>query len=581
MILGWLLHAFYSTALAYLLSLAFGTLSLPIAVISVVFGAVFGFRHAKRFANSHPEFQWVQFSKTSAGTVEIVLFTFLLYVGIRHFVWLFYPQDHGWSTLTAFNFGDLPLHINYVRSLAGGISFPPHNPSFASQLLHYPFGPDLYNALFEVMGVRLQAHLAVVGILALCTSLICLRAFGGWWAIGGFFLNGGFAGWDIFSKGLSNSHQNVDWKNLLLSVFVTQRGMLFALPAGLFLLNCVQRHVSKERTLSSSQLTVLGLIWAILPLFHLHTFIAVSLMMVGYALVNGGWREAKALLTSRMALIAYLPATYQVLSSTEFFKKASVVKIQWGWMANETPFLTFAITNFGFWLLVPVLIAIAIYFRQRETGVVEKKLWFELALNLSLLFVFFNVMLAPWPWDNIKVLIWPYLGLTRLAWIVIDPYLERLAGAAAQGAMAAILFFSGFTVVLWSVQSPQTTGAQIYHLSQLANAEGALVDVPKTAIFAAATTHDHVLTYFGRMRVVGYEGHVWSHGIDGSLVIPKLKSLMRGEGDWISTAKELGVQYIYWGPQERALFGPEEKPWMGTLKNISRVPEHAIYLVPL
>ena len=581
MMLTWLLHALYSTAIADLLSIAFGRLTPLISGISLMIGTFFAWKHAKRFKSSHPEFKWNAFSESSAGTLEIVLFTFLVYVGFRHFIWIFYRADFGWSSLSAYNFGDLPLHINYIRSMANGIAFPPHNPSFASQLLHYPFGPDLYNGLFEILGVRTQAHLTVVGIFAFLTSLVFLRAFGGWWAVGAFFLSGGFAGWDFATKGLGNSHQAVDWKNLLLCVFITQRGMLFALPVGIFLLHCTQKHFARLTVLNRSQMTVLGLMWAILPLFHLHTFVAISLMMLSFALANGGWRGARELFLSRMALIAYIPATYQVLASTEFLKKASVVKIRWGWMADSSQFTWFAIKNFGPWLFLPVFIAVALYRRRRSNfdSRETRALTFEFVFDVVLFAVFLNVMLAPWEWDNIKVLIWPYLGLARLAWIVVDPFLEKFRGATARGGIATVLFFSGFSVVLWSVQSPRLTGVQIYHTSQIAYAEGALANVPADAVFAAAMTHDHVLTYFGRMRAVGYEGHLWSHGIDASTAIPKMKSLMNGEGDWQTLVKDLGIDYIYWGPQEAAIFGSTPKPWMPKLKNVSRVSEHAVYSV--
>ena len=583
MILTWLLHALYSAAVADLLAIAYGHLTPGIAGISLILGTVIARIHAKRFRSSHPELRWNSFTDSPVGTLEIVLFAFFVYAGLRHFGWMLYPSDFGLSTLDPFNFGDLPLHINYIRSMANGISFPPANPSFASKHLLYPFGPDLYNALFEILGVRLQAHLAVVGFLGVLASLVTLRAFGGWWAVGAFFLSGGIAGWDILSKGLTNSHaaNGVHWKNLFLAVLVTQRGMLFALPAGLLLLHFTQKHFANETRLNRSQMTVVGLIWAILPLFHLHTFVAVSLMMLGFAIANGGLKAAREFLTSRMALIAYLPATYQVLASTEFLKKAGIVRIRWGWMAESGKFIAFSIENFGPWLLVPVLVAIALYHRWRSepSSRVTKAVAIEFAFDLSLFALFMNVMLAPWEWDNIKVLIWPYLGLARVAWIVIDPYLERMKQTWALGALAAILFFSGFTAVLWSVQSPRLTGLQIYHTSQLAYAEGALKEIPRTAVFAAAMTHDHVLTYFGGMRAVGYEGHLWSHGVNASAAVAKLKTLMRGEPGWERAAKDLEVEYIYWGPQEAAVFGADQKPWMAQYRNVSRVPEHAIYAV--
>ena len=578
-LLAWLLHAFYSAAIAYGLASIFGGLSLWIAAVSLILGSWLGRLHARRFMGTHPEFKWRDFSPGGAGTIEVVLFTFILYAGLRHFIWMFYQVDQGYSTLTAFNFGDLPLHINYIRQLANGVAFPPHNPEFASQILHYPFGPDLYNALWELVGVRLQTHLALVGIISLVTTMIFLRSFAGWWGVGGFFLSGGFAGWTILASApLANYHQNVDWKNIFLAVFITQRGMLFAVPASLFLLQCTIDHFSGKHKLFKKQMTVVGLIWAILPLFHLHAFVIVSLMMGGYALALRGLPGLRELLLSRMAMIAYIPAAYQVLASTEWLKKASVVSLSWGWMAPTGQFFDFVVLNFGFWLLLPFMIAAAIFVYEKKHGR-RRALWIEFAIQLGLFALFFNVMLAPWAWDNIKLLIWPYLGLTRLAWIVCDPICEKFAPNFSRAAIAFGLFFSGFAVMLWSVHSPTATAAQIYRTSELASTKGALADVDMKKTFAAATTHDHVLTYFGGVRVAGYEGHIWSHGINPGDTIKQLGTLMRGEGDWKKTAEALHADYIFWGPQESALYGTDEKPWMSVLKNISRVPDHRVYVV--
>ena len=54
----------------------------------------------------------------------------------------------------------------------------------------------------------------------------------------GFLFNGGLAGFEFFQ-----THQFIDyqaeriaWKSIPLTMFVTQRGLLYAIPAGLLLL---------------------------------------------------------------------------------------------------------------------------------------------------------------------------------------------------------------------------------------------------------------------------------------------------------------------------------------------------------
>lgn len=585
MILGFLLHAFYATICAYLLSHVFGGLKIWIAVLSLLIGAVVGFRHARVLYRQYPEWRFASFSKGMSGLIELFITVFVLFAAWRHFTWMMFPIENHWATFSANNYGDLPLHINFIRAFAGGIDFPPRNPIYASELLRYPYGADFYNSLWEILGVRLQGHLFIVGIFATLASLVLLRSFAGWWGMGAFFLSGGLAGWSILTSAPALSQSAIDWKNLFLSVFITQRGMLFALPLGLILLILMRGHFSGKRILNKGELTIAGLIWGFLPLFHLHAFVILSLI-IGFTAIEfygflGAWRKLVALRAFR---IAFLPAIYFVLYSTDFFRAAGVAHWSWGWTKKEeTPLFQFLTWNFGPWLLVPILIG-AILFQMRGSLERDKlrRLWIEFGVYCGLWLLFFNFMLAPWDWDNIKLLIWPYLGFARLLYLVFEPRLGRFLGDFEKIVCAVILFLSGTVVVSESLSQPPMKAPTIYSFSELAMTAGALKHVPHSAVFAANPSFNHPLTYFGRLRAVGYDGHLWSHGINGNEAVRKLNQLLNGAlggNEVVQLARELGVTHIFWGPEERRRFDVQEAPWAGQLRNVSTVPDYQIFEV--
>lgn len=600
-----LLQAFYATIAAYGLSHLFGALSLPISIASLLFGAWLGWRHGKSLVELNSDWKFLRFGQGDAGLMELVLSTFVLYAAFRHFAWMLFPMDNRWMTLSATNFGDLPLHINYIRALANGIAFPPRDAIYASELLRYPFGPDLYNALWEQVGVHLQAHILVVGLVTTVVSLILLRSYASWWGIGAFFLSGGLAGWEVLSGVSIRDFQSaIDWKNLFLAMFITQRGMLFALPIGLILLISYRRSLAGEIHLEKRHETILGLLWGFLPLFHLHAFVIVSLLMASMKIEFINWtsarsrlgeirrelgRSAWAFLRSRMALVAYLPAIYFVLrSASDVVEKRlsgvvtqhSVVRWSWGWLAHEGQLGRFLVANFGPWLFVPILLALSLAFsRDIFDQPTRRRLWIELAGYCFWFLLFFNLMLAPWEWDNIKLLVWPYLGFARLLWVVLEPRMGSAIGFIERPLVAMTLFLSGFVAISWTLQSPPGRAVSIYSVGELANADGALSGVPVNAVFAAAPSHNHVLSYFGRLRAVGYAGHLWSHGLDASAAQDRLDHLMKGDANFVELAHELGVTHIFWGPEERAQYGQAQPTWATLLPNISRVPDYAIYAV--
>jgi len=586
MMLTLLLQAYYAAIIACLLAFPFGGIGPVIAVLSLLAGWFFARRHAAALLAAHPDWRFRRFHGGESGNIERLFAVFILYIACRHFLWMLYPVDHHLNTLASNNFGDLPLHINFIRSFSGGVPFPPKNPIFASELLRYPYGADLYNALWDVLGVRLEAHLFVVGVVATAISLALLRAFGGWYAMGAFFLSGGLAGWQVLSGAPLQDFQGaVSWKNLFLSVFITQRGILFALPIGLLLIMAWRGHVDGTARLTRRQLRILGVIWGFLPLFHLHAFLAVSFMLLAITIEHGGgWRAIARFFSSPMARWAYLPAFVFIFHSTKGFTAGSVAKWQPGWTGRGRDFwgfMEYVTQNFGPWMLVPPLIAASLLLSKDQYAPEKRRrLWIEFGVYCALFLLFFNLMLAPWDWDNIKLLIWPYLGFARLMWIVIEPHMGAAFGFVERPFVAFTLFLSGFIVVSYTLRSPIGKSLTIYDEGELANVEGALAKVPSTAVFAATQSPQHGLTYFGGLRVAGYAGHIWSHNIDGGEVSLKLEQLMKGEGgDAAQLARDLGVTHIFWGPDERAVFGNKHLPFMDAFANVSRVPGYEIYVV--
>src|SRR5206468_8206031 len=103
----------------------------------------------------------------------------------------------------------------------------------------YPAGIDLFNALLLCMGVDLIRGLVWVGLLASAAFCYALYRWGGTFTIAGFLFNGGLAGFQWFRNYEWSDYQGVSfigWKSLALSMLVTQRGLLYALPVGLLLL---------------------------------------------------------------------------------------------------------------------------------------------------------------------------------------------------------------------------------------------------------------------------------------------------------------------------------------------------------
>ena len=164
---------------------------------------------------------------------------------VRSFCWLLYIDGSDLKIQSPNNLGDLSLHLTFIKNFANGVPIWPDNPIFAFSKLRYPAGIDLFNALLSLVHVDLLTGLVWVGLLASLAIFYGFYRWGGTFAVAGFLFNGGIAGFqflrtfkflDYQGTAADIAHKPIAWKSIALSMLVTQRGWLYAIPAGLVLL---------------------------------------------------------------------------------------------------------------------------------------------------------------------------------------------------------------------------------------------------------------------------------------------------------------------------------------------------------
>jgi len=519
-----------------------------------------------------------------SGWVEWSVIVVFALFALRSFCWLIFWKDGDIDFLSPNNLGDLSLHLTFIRYLANGAPFWPENPIFAGTGLHYPFGVDLFNSLLALVGVPVVRGLVWVGLLGALATAVALRRWGGPFAMAGFLFSGGVAGFAFFSTlhwdgghllmhledfedhfiEPNGSIHSLAWKSIPLALFITQRGLLYAIPVGLTLLwSWRARFFRGQRALP---FRVETLLYATLPLFHLHTFIALSGFLAFWfcaafleerlpafpAIVPEPQYAQKEIV--RLIAWAFLPATLLVWLLTGM-NGGSVIHWKPGWMQDE-PFFIFWFRNIGFLPLFTAALFAWLWLRRREAQIGEAAAF---ALPATLLFILTCfVMFAPWEWDNTKLMIWSYFVLLPPLWAMICRFPIWLRAMSC-----FLLFFSGFVSLLGGIDSTHQ-GYSLAERSELDSLSIPLRPIPITATFASFPTFNHPLLILGRKVAVGYPGHLGSHGIDYKPRQQDLESLLRGEPGWEQRARALGVDYLFWGSREQKEYAGSLTPWKGT-----------------
>jgi len=595
---------------------------------------------------------------------------------VRSFCWLLYIDSSELKIQSPNNLGDLSLHLTLIKNFANGVVIWPDSPIFVFSKLRYPAGIDLFNALLSLVHVDLLIGLVWVGLLSSLAIFYGFYRWGGTFAVAGFLFNGGIAGFqflktfkflDYQGTAADIAHKPIAWKSIVLSMLVTQRGWLYAIPAGLLLL-----WHWREKFFSQAPIAEIGdpvqspggikgeaagnarsnrkgplpwwvelSIYASMPLFHLHTFIALTIVLVVglffesatelrfiVNLVRDEGMAGIARLISdpkmwpeifrgapirrhaaTMLIAAFIPATFFVWLTTDQFHAASVLKWHPGWAQDSTefaaPFFRLGPKDFGsstsFGLLLQKtwngVIAPFFQFWLPNFG-----LWVPLALGLVGL-CGWRIWKGKWRWGDrppadiafvlaavvifafgyfVQTAPWEWDNLKLMVWgyFIILPFLWSdiiSRWAFPERAATCLLLFGSGFITLLGGLSAGHPGFGLIERARLDHIGTALRPLPMEARFATYPTYNHPVLLQGRKVVLGYPGHLWTEGFDYGKANDQLTALMNGAANWRDAAKVLGVRYIFWGQDERTNYQSSSRPWEATAFLVASGDWGAIY----
>ena len=502
--------------------------------------------------------------------LTLALFTALM---VYLLVITFYERDGELFTDNHFNLGDLPFHLSVLQGFAVGRNFPPQHPEFAGAKLTYPFLVDFVPAQYAVCGSSLTQAITLQNVLlALSLPILLFR-----WAMAVtrrrvaaltvlplFFFSGGAGILLLFIRDIPHalngpgqllfhlphdytrgSDDILSWGNPITTLLMTQRGMLFALPMALLALTLLQQR-------GRTRLFAAGCVTGMIPLLHGHTFLALLLIGgVGAALDLRLWRRLREWLYFFVPAFILAAPQIVVLANGSAVKPGTFFGWQPGWdVGNHNPLL-FWLWNLG--LFLPLLMVAFFINRAKNRPLMDSRLRFYY-LPFPLLFLLPNLFrFAPWVWDNIKILIYFFLGSAPLVALLIallwSAERRPLLGKIAAMTLLFLLCISG-AVDVWRIGSRQQT-QRLFDKDALAFADLLRRETPPGARILHAPYYAHPALLAGRRLMLGYEGHLWSHGLDFNRRLEDMKRIYAGDPATDSLLHQYGIQYILVGPPER------------------------------
>lgn len=527
--------------------------------------------------------------------INVVLFAALAVLFWFFFKRAVYETPEGMFTGVDNNFYDLTMHIGIVFGFVHGDNFPPIHPHFAGARLAYPFLIDFMAGMLMVAGgVTMSAamfaqnmlfSLAMIGILHRWANKLTRDHLAATITLALILFYGG-VGWVMLinesreTEGgilalLANLTHNytVLWGegwgdvlrfgNSLTTLFLPQRSFLLGVPIFVIVWTVWWQlfrrdaenlwggedatEVDGARELNRRALTRMiaaGLIAGLLPLAHAHSFLVLMGMGGCFALLTRRWRLWFAFFAAAGVL-----AVPQILWVTWGSETHAQRFAQWhlGWMTGEGNFLVFWFQNTG--LFIPLLLVALGYGAWRR--IVPRALLIFYAPFL-LCFIVPNVMkLAPWEFDNIKVLFYWYVASAPLVALLLA-HMFRSRNVFARGAAGALVISLTLAGCLdiWRVLS-KSQELMEYDQAGLDLAELIKEATPPRSLILNAPVHNHAVLLAGRRSTLGYAQTVWTHGIDSEARLNDIFRIYEGVPEAHQMILDLGAEYVVVGPAER------------------------------
>ncbi|MDW7739722.1 MAG: hypothetical protein SCJ97_06660 [Bacillota bacterium] len=493
-------------------------------------------------------------------------------------------------------YGDLPFHLAMITGLAEQGGFPPVYTIFAGAHLGYPFLTNLLSSSLYLLGFSLRWSVLITSFIFAFALFywffrlareILMSGFSVVLSAFFFFINGGLGAFfllarlwagpgriDALSGNLFMSptnwvEQNLVWSNVVCDLLLPQRTTLAGWAVLFFALFLLYRAY---KTGEKRYLLLSGIIGGLLPLVHTHSFLA--FIVIGFcwfilALIRAADKKALFLRWLYLALPLIILALPQLLIWT--FPQAGspgFLRFIGGWNERGDLWPWFWIKNVG---VIFILAVVALIRGRRE------KLYLYLpAVILFITAEFFAFQ--PWVWDNIKIFfIWYLLTVFIVAdylKIIYYIYRERPASAYIFGMVIFLVIFSGALSLLREVQlSP----ALLFSRDQVELADYVKDNLPEDSIYLTADNHNNALASLaGRTIFCGYDGWLWSQGIDYSERKGIVNTMFNNPEQFALLARENGIDYVLFGPDERNRY---ESTWMEIARQYPLVYESGDYLL--
>jgi uncharacterized membrane protein len=103
--------------------------------------------------------------------------------------------------------------------------------------------------------------------------------------------------------------------------------------------------------------------------------------------------------------------------------------------------------------------------------------------------------------------------------------------------------------------------------------------IPPRSVILHAPIHNSVVALSGRQSVMGYPGHLWTHGIEYKQREFDIANIYRGGPGTLEALSRLNIDYIIIGPIERSQLAVDEVSFANLYPVVIEHGEYRVYQI--
>jgi hypothetical protein len=323
-----------------------------------------------------------------------------------------------------------------------------------------------------------------------------------------------------------------------------QRSLLLGLPVLMWVGWLFWRMIGLERGPARDRLAMgAGVLTGALVLGH--TYAALVAGAAGLCLTFLFWEPRS---WARYLAVSIATALPQMLWLSRSLHAGGFFGWSPGWDHGNTPVWIFWLKNGG--LVLPLLV----WWLSQATPAQRR-----FCVPFLLLLVGANLFrLAPWIWDNIKVLFPAFLFIVPgVAAVVARISRQGALGIAMAGLLMVGLCLSGgldvWRIVTQAGELREFTADEVWFAGEVAK-----VAQDRPAVVLHAMNYDSSIYLSGCLSVEGYNGHMWSRGLDPGTREQDIRTIYAGAPSAPALLSQYHVDFIADTPQEQETYQVNE-----------------------